>query len=537
MHFSTKPAAKPGSVEITYTFINMRQPSHKGGAVAAGHRETARIASEILNEGGNAFDAALAAMLTACIAEPILASPGGGGFLTAHPADSSPVVYDFFAQTPSNRSPASAIEFYPIKADFGAAHQIFHIGMGSIATPGFIRGLFSIHRDLCSLPLRTLMEPAISLAKNGILVNNFQSLISQIVSPILHATADSFALNQSPTSPARLIAENELHTNPELADFFQLLISEGEDLFYRGEAGQLIIEASIQNGGHIRKTDLSNYKVIKRQPLQFTYHRSRIVSNPPPSLGGTLIAFALGLLETQTLGQHDPGELMHLRRLAQTICLTQQARSDWAGDLERILAPGSKQQYLRTLKEGGICNRGTTQISVADTHGNLASMTLSNGEGSGYVIPGSGIMLNNMLGEEDLNPDGFQTWPSDRRMASMMAPTLVFLENEDIVVTGSGGSNRIRSAILQVISNLVDFQMPLDVAVSRPRIHFENGLLSLEPGFKTSVANLLADEFPNQQHWDEKNLFFGGTHSVVVSSSGQFSGTGDERRGGIAITI
>ena len=515
----------------------MPQITIQSGVVAAGHRETALAASEILKAGGNAFDAALTAMLCACVAEPILASPGGGGFLMAHPADSSPIVYDFFAQTPAARSPASETEFYPIKADFGTAHQIFHIGMGSIATPGFIRGLFSIHRDLCSLSLDELMAPAISLAKNGILVNSFQSLISQIISPILNATHESFLLNRSPNAAEKLISEDEIYKNPRLADFMETLVIEGEDLFYRGEAGRMLIEACEQNGGHLRDVDLGNYHMIKRRPLQFSYHGSKILTNPPPSLGGALIAFALGLLETQNLSQHSIDGFARLTGIAKTICLVQQARADHTTDLDQLFTKEHKQHYLRSLHEGGICLRGTTHISIADMHGNLASMTLSNGEGSGYVIPGTGIMLNNMLGEEDLNPQGFQCWPCNRRMASMMAPTILLMNNGDIVVTGSGGSNRIRSAILQVISNLVDYQMPLENAVTQPRIHFEEGLLSLEPGFSEQIAHRLADEFPNQQHWDEKNLFFGGTHSVMRSIAGKFSGAGDERRGGVAIIV
>lgn len=513
----------------------MHQSLQKGWAVAAGHPETAKAASEILKLGGNAFDAAVAAMLTACIAEPVLASFGGGGFLTAYSTQATPAIYDFFSQTPINRSADSELEFYPIEADFGTAHQVFHIGMGSIAVPGFIRGLFTIHKELCSIPLDTLMEPAVSLAREGVRVNHFQHLISQIISPILCATPEAFDLHQSRLCPTNLSAENELHKNPDLADFMRLLVREGDELFYGGEAGQMLTAACIQNGGHLRIRDLKDYQVIKRTPLQFTYHRARITTNPLPSLGGTLLAFALALLQTQTLGQHQPLGFNHLNALAQTMRLTQQARSDFAPELERLLSSPVKQRYLRTLEKGGISTRGTTQISIADSYGNLASMTLSNGEGSGYVLPGSGIMLNNMLGEEDLNPHGFQCWPCNRRLSSMMAPTLIFMENGNIVVTGSGGSNRIRSAILQVISNLVDFHMPLHAAVSQPRIHFENGLLSLEPGFSTEAIVQLEDEFPQQQHWEEKNLFFGGTHSVLVDSHKRFSGAGDERRGGFAM--
>ena len=513
----------------------MQHRANKGGVVAAGHLETAQAAAQILREGGNAFDAAVAAMLAACVAEPILASLGGGGFLTAKPKHTAPVVYDFFTQTPMQKQSTAGIDFYPIDADFGTASQTFHIGMGSIATPGFIHGIFTIHRELCRLPLRTLFEPAIRLARDGVIINSFQHLIARIVSPILTSTSAALALNRSPADGTQLIREGECQRQPELADFLDILCLEGKDLFYRGEAGKFLIDDCTQLGGHLRWNDLSGYEVVKRTPLSFNYRHARLVTNPLPSLGGTLIAFALGLLETNALGQSQPGSAEHIRQLARAMCLTQRLRNERRSDLSRILQPEIRKQVIRSLTDHWVCTRGTTQISIADRTGNLASMTLSNGEGSGYVIPGTGIMLNNMLGEEDLNPNGFHQWPQNQRIASMMAPSLVILDDGGIIVTGSGGSNRIRSAILQVVSNLIDFQMPLEEAVSHSRIHYENDLLSLEPELDPAILRTLMDEFPNQQIWHEKNLFFGGAHTVTVDARSMLSGVGDTRRGGIAL--
>lgn len=156
----------------------MRKKKTTGGVVAAGHQETANAALQILQEGGNAFDAAIAAMFTACVAEPVLASLGGGGFLTARPVNADPLVYDFFAHTPSRKQPEAATNLHPIVADFGNASQTFHIGMGSIATPGFIKGVFAIHRERCSMPLKLLAMPAINAAIRGVRINPFQHLIS-----------------------------------------------------------------------------------------------------------------------------------------------------------------------------------------------------------------------------------------------------------------------------------------------------------------------------------------------------------------------
>jgi gamma-glutamyltranspeptidase/glutathione hydrolase len=509
----------------------------KKGIVAAGHNFTAQTASEILREGGNAFDAIVAAMATACVVEPVLASPGGGGFLTAMPAGSAAIVYDFFAQTPRRKLPEDQIDFHPIVANFGTASQVFHIGMGAMAAPGFVQGLFQIHKERCRMPLAEIVQPAIELARNGVEINPFQALISKIVSPILLATPEALAAHASPKDPKCLIREGERHRQPQLADFFELLLNEGEAIFYAGEIGQRLIQDSLSMGGTLRQEDLLNYQVIKRDPLKFTYRQTELISNPLPSLGGTLIAFALGLLQTEPVGSFAPGSESHLRHLSRVMRLTQEGRRRDHSQMAKLLSPEIHRQYQSILQNQTLSKRGTTQISIADAEGNLASMTLSNGEGCGYMIPDTGIMMNNMLGEEDLNPTGFHRWQENQRLSSMMAPSLLLTNSGDAVVTGSGGSNRIRSALLQVISNLLDFSMSPEEAVSHPRIHFEDDLLSLEPGIPTESADAIEDEFPRQQRWQEKNLFFGGAHTVMRSHKGSFSGIGDERRGGVCITV
>ncbi len=504
------------------------------GIVSAGHEATAEAAVEMLQAGGNAFDAALSAMLAACVAEPVLASPGGGGFLTALPAGEEPLVYDFFAHTPRQRRPAEAIDFSPIVADFGTASQVFHIGMGSMAAPGFVRGLFGIHEERCRLPMDLLMAPARQLAREGVEINPFQDLIARIVSPILKATPEALALHASPADPGRLITLGERHWLPELGDFFSALETEGAELFYQGEIARRLVEDNQALGGQLQREDLEHYRLIRRKPLIQLYRNARLITNPLPSLGGSLIAFSLGLLESEHFEPAELGSERHLRHLSRVMRLTQAVRSDEQTGMDRILSPGVAQHYRQRLRQGGLSRRGTTQISVADSEGNLASLTLSNGEGCGYVIPHTGIMMNNMLGEEDLNPGGFHRWPVDQRLASMMAPSLLLSDSGEATVIGSGGSNRIRSAILQVVSHLLDFDLSLNDAVSRPRIHFEDNLLSLEPGIASEVSRALLDEFPQQQHWQNKSLFFGGVHTVIRRPDGRLQGIGDERRGGVS---
>ena len=514
----------------------------KNSVVAAGHEATAEAAVTILREGGNAFDAVVAAHLAACVAEPVLSSLAGGGFLLAYPDGEKPVVYDFFVQTPKQQRAAGKIDFHPISADFGTAQQEFHIGMGTVATPGTVKGLFQVHRELCSLPMPVLAEPAIDLARHGVKINVFQAYIFDIVKAIYRATPGARKIYGSSSGKPIPVQCGEMHKQPELADCLDAVSREGDDFFYRGEIAKRIILLCREGGGQLDSDDMESFRVNKSRPLSLNYRNAQIFTNAPPSCGGLLVAFALKLLESIPLGTYRFGSTAYLDILAQTHELTNQARIETYLDdtvsspIGKLLNPEYLECYKKEIKGRASCSRGTTHISVIDGKGNIAGLTTSNGEGCGYMVPGTGIMLNNMLGEEDLNPGGFHRWPRDQRMASMMAPTIALLPDNTWVATGSGGSNRLRTAILQVLINLVDFGMSLQDAVNSPRIHCERGTLNLEAGFNVSDVKQVIQHYSNYKLWEAKNLFFGGTHSVAVINK-SVEGAGDPRRGGVAISL
>lgn len=496
------------------------------GAVAAGHPETAEAAIRAFAAGGNAFDAALAAMAAACVVEPVLTSLGGGGFLLARPADRAPVLYDFFVQTPRERREASDTAFYPILADFGTTQQEFHIGAASIATPGAVRGLTRVHRTLGRLPLREILAPAIGFAAEGVPVNPLQAYVFSIVGPIYRATPAADALYGS----GALQGEGSLFRQPQLADTLDWLAREGDAPFYEGELAGRLVRHCADNGGHLTQADLSGYRVLERRPLCRAFRGCSVHTNPPPSAGGTLIALALSLLEDEALERGGFGSLAHLSGLAQVMADTGLARQD--GILERAERHrGLLDELRRRLRGHPLNGRGTTHISTIDADGNCAALTLSNGEGSGELLPDTGVMLNNMLGEEDLNPAGFNRWPTDVRVSSMMAPTLASC-GDRLVVLGSGGSNRLRSAILQTLINLLVFGMRPRQAVESPRIHLERSVLDIEPGFAPDALERLTAAYPRHRLWSNHNLFFGGAHTVTWDGH-VFDGAGDHRRGGV----
>ena len=513
---------------------------HQKGAIAAGHPLTVEAGLEMFRLGGNAFDAAIAAMMASWVTEPALTSPGGGGFCLAHTGSRGNILFDFFTQTPRQKLMPAESDFFPIVVDFGGVKQEFHVGMGSIAVPGSLEGAFHIHHRLGKLPLQAIAEPAIDYARNGVVVSKFQQYVLSLLEPILTASLD---MRQVYAPKGHLLEVGESWRMVDLANSLEFLVEEGPATIREGDFAHQIVRDCQEGGGHLTLEDLAQYRTLERQPLTIDYRGHTLLSNPPPSFGGTLIAFCLKLLEGSNLGQSfEFGSLQHISLLARSMHQTHLARGDCLngsiyndGIASRFLSPEAIATYRAGLAVSPSKLGSTTHISTVDREGNAASITASNGEGSGYAIPGTGIMLNNMLGEDDLNPDGFHRWPTNQRMSSMMAPTMVLKRGKPEIVLGSGGSKRIRTAIAQVISNLLDFDMPVAQAVGSPRIHWDDSKLNLEPGFEdldlSDLGEVLGDSIVP---WSEQNMYFGGVHTVARREDGSFVGEGDRRRDGFA---
>ena len=500
--------------------------------VAAGHELTASAAAEILQDGGNAFDAALAATVMTFVAEAVFASPGGGGFLMARRAGSNKAtLFDFFVETPRQRRAESEVSFFPIYADFGPAKQEFHIGLGSSATPGVVPGLFAVHEALCRLPMKRLVEPAVRAARTGFPLSEFQAYLYTVIAPILTASpgvASIFAPGGKP------MTAGETFRNAELAETLEWLAEDGARLFVDGDVGKAIVDESRSLGGHLTYEDLKRYRVELREPLYWQHQRATVALNPPPAASGALIAFGLAFIEMLA----ESGRAIDAHALRQAMAATNEARAMYGEGLAERLAGGMLAKELRAAQRHPPAYRGTTQVSVIDADGNAASVSVSNGEGNGFIVGKFGFMLNNMLGEEDLTTGGLDAWREGTRLSSMMAPTLILEPGGAVTALGTGGSNRIRTAILQVAVDLLDHGISLEQAVEAPRLHVEKcGTVSFEPGLpEAAQAEFLA--LGDKAHaWPARNLFFGGVHAARRHGDGGVEGAGDPRRQGVALIV
>jgi gamma-glutamyltranspeptidase/glutathione hydrolase len=482
------------------------------GVVAAGHPLTAQAGARVLREGGNAVDAAIAAMLTSFVTEALLTGLGAGGHMLVAGAGREPVLMDFFVQAPTRKGDGSEAELLAVDVSFGDAAQVFHIGPASVGAYGTPAGICAAAERWGSMPLAELAAPAARLAREGVVLNKPQAYVAKILEELLTSTPECAAL----WAPhGRVAREGDTFRHEQLAEGLERLGAEGSEPFYRGEVALRVCEWLAARGGSLSQADLAGYRALAREPVRIAYRDREILTNPPPSAGGILLAYALGLLA------REPGP----PTLRGVVAAMAAAQSERSGEfLEGLAGEGFGAGFLSSRLGS------TTHISVIDAEGLACATTCTNGEGSGVVVPGTGIHLNNVMGEQDLNPLGFHRHPPGRRMPSMMAPTIVLRDGEVELVLGSAGSNRIRSALLQTIIGVIDHGLGVAEAVQAPRVHFEDGTVYAEPGIDLTP---LAAELPTIS-FSAPNLFFGGVQAAL-RRDGVLSGAGDPRRGGAAL--
>jgi gamma-glutamyltranspeptidase / glutathione hydrolase len=522
--------------------MQLRSPTQ--GAVAAGDERTVEAGLHALRQGGNAVDAAVAAALTAFVVEPGLTSPAGGGVaLVRSGSDGRVRAHDFFAAVPGLDRPAGGTPpMVPLPVDYGAEVQIFHVGPASVGIPGMPAGLEHLHRRHGTLPLDALVEPALHHARQGFVVAGNLPVTTSLIAELLAQDPVVAALL---LPGGEVIAEGAFLRMPELGDTLELFAREGAAPFYRGDVARALLAFAGGDRGSVTAADLAAYEAIERVPLCRPYRGATVHMNPPPGAGGVLLALAFGLLERCRCGIEalDGPTALLLTRIM--------AAADGARDA-RFFTSLDEADFVRGLLSDGQLDRladalgrpqptpprdtsagSTTQISTADADGWLVSMTSSNGESCGWMLPGTGVLLNNFLGEEDLQgPEGSTRLPG-MRIRTMMTPTILTEADGTLAALGSGGANRIRSAVMQGIIHLVDRGCAPAEAVEHARIHHEDGVCRVElAGLESGLVEQLEQHLGEVTRYPDLHMYFGGLHLVRLRPDGTFDGAGDSRRSG-----
>lgn len=521
------------------------------GIVVGGSPQTVEAGAEMLRQGGNAVDAVVAACFASYMSEIILSSPSGGGFALVSRLNEAPVLYDFFCNTPglgTDRRTSDNLDFEGITVTYESDSSVYHLGRASTAVHGDVAGLAQLLSEQGTLPLAEVIQPALRLAREGYILNDYQAYLIQLVDTILERgtrTLELFA------PEGNWLQAGERYINHGLADTLEQIATDGWETMYTGAVAQAILADQQQRGGLITATDLQNYQVVKRQPLKFSYADHTVYTNPPPSAGGILIAYAMRLFKRADFSTITHGSVEHVALLAEVERQVMFARqrdnpigfaepaqwqkwltnSDIEADWQLVTqALASKKPRHAGHEPHG--HASTTHISVIDETGLAVGLTTTPGETAGYIAGKTGILMNNMLGEEELNPVGFHEYAAGKRLSSMMAPTIIEDADGLQIVVGSGGAARLRSAIFQVLSNLLDWQLTAQESVQKPRLHLDGATLHFEGGYNPMTAEALEKRGYPIRRWGDLAFYFGGAHTAIRTSSGKLNGAGDSRRNG-----
>jgi gamma-glutamyltranspeptidase/glutathione hydrolase len=467
------------------------RPRRVPAGVAASHPATAQAGLQILQAGGTAADAAVAAVLTCCVAETIFTGLGGGGFATYFEAATGEVTcLDFFVSVPGTDGDRQPGPMIAVEVFFGGVPQVYSIGGASVAVPGVPAGCGEVHARWGRLPWADVVAPAAALARTGV-------PLPEAHARTLDACAPALAYGEGApiyTPHGKRLQGGESLFHPGLATAMDGLAAEGPALFYTGTFGKVMVDAVRDAGGALGPLDLAAYRV-QETPVDHAMlagHRVR--------------------------ARHD------LNRTVDTIAAL-------PGDVTSLPRPQRAVAVASALRDRGRQKIGdTTNVSVVDAEGNACVITTTLGLGAAVWLPGLGVNLNSMLGEGELIT---QDLAPGRRMSSNMCPLVVIDPAGDLAVAaGSAGASRIRTALVDTLLGVLVDDLDMTAAIARPRFHVVDDTVHAEPGYPEDELAALAAAGWQVERWTELNHYFGG-----VTAVGQAGAAGDPRRAGVGLLL
>ena len=498
--------------------------------VAAGSRVSAEAGAAVGDVGGNAVDAAMAAMLVAMCTEPGIIAPGGSGFITIWPAEGEPVVIDGYAEMPGRGLSPDRL---------GEGGKEVHIGYGggmdtvvgwaSVATPGAFAGFGEAERLFGQLAWAQILEPVIEIVDRGFPLPPVSAEYLGYTHELIFGwdPASHGALHHEDGTP---LATGDIVHMPDLANSLRRMAAEGPESIYTGSLAEILAESSEAGGGILTQQDLASYQQIKRQPTRVQLDQWEIATNPPPAVGGVTLGAMLLLLDGYPFTEWSSDHLIQLARVQRAVLRYRSRALDDYGTRGEAAAALLEMAGHGDLS-GILAAPSTAHISAVDTEGNACSITVSAGYGSGAIATGTGIWLNNSLGELELHPEGFHALEPGTRLVSNMAPTIARRADGAVLAIGTPGADRITTALASVLLNFAHLGMSLSDAVAHPRLHVETfagkPTIAHEPGLDVEdVDDLEVRRFP------DISMYFGGVQAALWDPAAGLFGAADPRRTG-----
>jgi gamma-glutamyltranspeptidase/glutathione hydrolase len=467
----------------------MEQQRSVVAGVAASHPTTAEVGVQTLRAGGTAADAAVAAVLTCCVAETIYTGLGGGGFATYFDAATGEVTcLDFFVAVPGTDGDRQPGPMIAVDVFFGGMRQVYSIGGASVAVPGVPAGLGEVHRRWGRLPWADVVAPAGALAQTGVVLPAAQARTLISCAPAL-----AYGEGASCYTPnGKLLEGGDLLFHPGLATAMEGLAAEGPSVFYTGAFAKVMVDAVRAGGGALGPLDLASYRVRETHVDDATLNGYRVRARH--DLNRTV----------DTIAALPPG-------------IAGQSRGDRAVALATALRDRGRQKIGET-----------TNVSVVDPEGNSCVITTTLGLGAAVWLPGLGVNMNSMLGEGELITADLAP---GRRMSSNMCPLVVIDPAGDLIVAaGSAGASRIRTALIDTLLGVLVDGLDVPSAVHRPRFHVVDDTVHAEPGYPDEELAALAGAGWTIKQWPTLDHYFGG-----VTAVGAGGAAGDPRRGGVGM--
>ncbi|MEL7448750.1 MAG: gamma-glutamyltransferase [Pseudomonadota bacterium] len=492
--------------------------------IASSSQIAADAGADIAVAGGNAVDAAIAAALVSMTTEPGVCSLGGGAYLTISPPDGEALTIDGNVEMPGRGLAAEELGRGTHEAvlQYGGGVTTV-VGHGSIGTPGALSALHMAHSRFGRLPWRELFGPAIDWARDGFpLPQASYNYLKFAHESVYGWQAESHAALHDESGA--LLSHGDKVMVAGLADSLERIARVGAQDFYTGEIGAMIAADCRQHDGPLGRADLEAYTPVVRAPLTSRLGQWRISTNPPPAVGGATLTAMLMLL-SRDAPRHDKPDPERRAAIARWVLTYRRENLDLADDIEK-----AANEMLEACGEDSVRAPSTVHTSAVDNGGLACALTASAGYGAGVISPGTGIWMNNCLGEIELNRRGLVPGPPGTRLVSNMAPCTAHGDNGALLAIGSPGADRITTALAQTLDNFITYGMDLKDAIDAPRLHIDMSgaepRLHLEPGIEIEQYDL-----PRVEH-GEHAMYFGGVGAAMMHANGDFEVAADPRRTG-----